>query len=94
MNVVWKALAAVVRSEAGPTDVLVFRHPFAGVQLPKGTVEPGETIEAATLRELREESGLTLNTTPEHVGVWERIVGGGPDEDGPLEINRWSVSIL
>ena len=94
MKVVWKALAAVVRSGAGAADVLVFRHPFAGMQLPKGTVEPGETLEAATLRELPEESGLILNTTPEHVGVWERIVGGGPEEDGPLEINRWSVSIL
>ena len=39
MKTVWKALAAVVRPGDGQPEVLVFRHPIAGVQLPKGTVE-------------------------------------------------------
>ena len=26
--------------------------------------------------------------------TWKRVVGGGPNEDGPLEINVWSISIL
>ncbi len=39
-------------------DILVFRHPLAGVQLVKGTIEPGERPEAAALRELHEESGI------------------------------------
>jgi len=38
---------------------LVFRHPSAGIQLPAGTVEAGEEIDAAVLREVREETGLT-----------------------------------
>lgn len=43
--------------------VLVFDHqdsPEAGVQLPAGGVEAGETPAEAALRELREESGLSL----------------------------------
>lgn len=46
---------AVVLSEG---RLLVFRHPTAGVQIVKGTIEPGETAEAAARRELAEESGL------------------------------------
>ncbi len=45
------------RAPAGP-ELLLFRHPYAGIQLPAGTVEPGESPEAAGLREAREETGL------------------------------------
>jgi len=44
-------------AEDGP-EVLAFRHPLAGCQLVKGTLEPGESVEAGALRELAEESGL------------------------------------
>lgn len=42
-------------------QLLVFDHPNpdAGVQVPKGGVEPGESPRDAVVRELREESGLT-----------------------------------
>jgi 8-oxo-dGTP pyrophosphatase MutT (NUDIX family) len=40
--------------------VLVLRRPGRGeVRLPKGHVEPGEDVQAAALRETREESGYT-----------------------------------
>jgi 8-oxo-dGTP diphosphatase len=45
--------------------LLVFDHadvPDAGVQVPAGGVEMGETPAEAAVRELREESGLTLGT--------------------------------
>lgn len=94
MKTVRKAVAVVLRPGATGHEVLVFRHPDAGVQLPKGTVEPQEMIEAAVLRELEEESGLDLRTQPEFIGTWQRTVGGGPKEDGPLEINEWHIGIL
>lgn len=94
MKLVHKALAAVLRKGSSGPEILVFRHPKAGVQLPKGTVEPGETIEDATHRELHEESGLKTFSKSELLGTWDRVVGGGPNEDGPLETNRWWVSLL
>ena len=94
MKVVVKALAAVLREGPAGPEVLAFRHPTAGLQLPKGTVEPGETIAAGARRELREESGLVLDGPLEHLGVWERVVRGGPNEDGPWEVNRWWVTVI
>ena len=57
-TVVKKALAYVVRGD----ELLVFRHtdiPEAGLQVPAGTVEEGEAPDAAVIREVFEESGLT-----------------------------------
>jgi 8-oxo-dGTP pyrophosphatase MutT (NUDIX family) len=57
-----KVMAYLVRRGAARPELLVFEHrdhPDAGVQVPAGTVEPGEAIETALLRELREEAGLT-----------------------------------
>lgn len=55
-----KVLCFVVRSER----LLVFEHVpdgGSGVQLPAGGLEPGETPRQAAVRELREESGLSLD---------------------------------
>lgn len=53
-----KACPAVLRGSGDAREILVFTHPLAGVQLVKGTVEPGEASEAAARRELFEEAGL------------------------------------
>ena len=56
-----KVLAYVVRTDTSDCRLLVFEHaeyPDAGLQVPAGTVEPGEPLEAALWRELFEESGL------------------------------------
>jgi RimJ/RimL family protein N-acetyltransferase/ADP-ribose pyrophosphatase YjhB (NUDIX family) len=56
-----KAFGYITRRHAGMTQTLVFTHrdyPEAGTQIPKGTVEEGERLEAAVLREVAEETGL------------------------------------
>src|SRR3954468_14297639 len=62
MQTLEKVLAYVTRTRNGRTELLVFEHrdqPAAGVQVPAGTVESGESIAAAVVRELEEESGLS-----------------------------------
>ena len=59
-----KACAVVLSSES-PPRILLFRHPQAGVQLVKGSIEPGETAQQAALRELWEETGVRA----EHVTI-------------------------
>jgi 8-oxo-dGTP diphosphatase len=57
-----KVLAYITRERTGRVELLVFTQPAApeaGVQVPAGTVDPGETPEQAVLREVLEESGLT-----------------------------------
>lgn len=57
MKEILKVLAYITYGK----KLLVFKHmdyPEAGIQVPAGTVELGETIEAAALRESQEETGL------------------------------------
>lgn len=54
-----KAVPIVLRKVEGQTEILLFDHPLAGTQLVKGSIEGGEAPEAAAVRELAEESGLT-----------------------------------
>ncbi len=57
-----KVLVYVVRAGTVGAEVLIFAHrdfPDAGLQVPAGTVEPGEAPETAAYREVAEESGLT-----------------------------------
>lgn len=69
---VQKACAYITR---GSSELLVFEGPeHDGLQIPKGTLEPGETPREALFREVIEESGLgTLNAT-RHLStdVWTR----------------------
>ncbi len=53
--------------------VLIFQHPLAGAQLVKGTVEAGETPQAAAERELWEEAGVTGRWTDQMVVVSDEI---------------------
>ncbi|GHS81866.1 DNA mismatch repair protein MutT [Pseudomonas sp. PAGU 2196] len=62
---------AVVLSPSAPPGMLLFRHPLAGVQLVKGSIERGETPGEAALRELREESGIHNATIRDDLGCWD-----------------------
>ncbi len=66
-----KACPVVLRAAAGGTELLVFRHPRAGVQLVKGTIESGESAREAAVRELAEEAGLLKAVPGKSLGVWE-----------------------
>lgn len=78
-----KVIAYVTRMCGGETQLLVFEHvdhPNAGVQVLKGTVEPGEAIENAARREVREESGLTKVDGLEQIGQITQTAFGAPEE--------------
>jgi 8-oxo-dGTP pyrophosphatase MutT (NUDIX family) len=54
-----KVTSFVVRAGlGGRPEVLLIRHPNAGIQAPAGTVEDAEAPEAAAVREATEETGL------------------------------------
>ncbi|MYL18806.1 NUDIX domain-containing protein [Halobacillus litoralis] len=57
---VWKVYGYITRFYKEKPQVLVFQHsvPEAGIQIPKGTVNPGEDPLHAVVREMVEETGL------------------------------------
>lgn len=65
-----KACPLILSSIPG-THILLFRHPLAGVQLVKGTIETGETPAQAALRELSEESGIDAASVVSDLGCWD-----------------------
>ena len=71
-NVLGKVTAFVTRQSKRGSELLLFRHPHAGIQIPAGTVEPGEMPEQAALREGAEETGLPDLSICEHLGCQER----------------------
>lgn len=64
----------IVRREGKRLLIALIRESdLQGFVLPKGHVEPGESLEAAARREIREESGLHQLTLLGDVGVRERL---------------------
>ncbi|WHP05623.1 MULTISPECIES: NUDIX hydrolase [Acinetobacter] len=63
-----KAVPVVVRNHGQGLEILAFRHPLAGTQLVKGTIEQDEQYEHAAIRELFEESGLVAKLKPKFMG--------------------------
>jgi ADP-ribose pyrophosphatase YjhB (NUDIX family) len=52
----------------------LIKHPFAGIQLPAGTVEIGERAEEAVIRESAEETGLTTCVIVKKLSVEETVL--------------------
>jgi 8-oxo-dGTP pyrophosphatase MutT (NUDIX family) len=62
-----KVTAFVTRTTGEGLELLLLEHPFAGIQIPAGTVED-ETPEDAVLREVAEETGLDSATVRGYLG--------------------------
>jgi 8-oxo-dGTP diphosphatase len=79
---------AVVSGAPGKREVLLIRRanePFAGRwALPGGFLEPGELLEDCARRELREETGLSLDSL-EQLGTYDT-----PDRDP----RGWIISVV
>ena len=69
--IIEKVTDFITRRAYGTTELLLFEHPAAGIQIPAGTVEVGETPAAAALREAAEETGLTDLTIRQYLGTTE-----------------------
>jgi 8-oxo-dGTP pyrophosphatase MutT (NUDIX family) len=93
VTIIHKAAACLVRRGTAGPELLVFRHPLAGVQIPKGSVQPGELPADAALRELAEESGVAAHTL-RSVGRHDIEVGAGPTEFAPLELQVWHTFLV
>jgi len=61
----------VVFRDPSMRQILAFEHPLEGAQLVKGGIERGESLRAAALRELEEESGITDAGIAEDLGIWD-----------------------
>jgi 8-oxo-dGTP pyrophosphatase MutT (NUDIX family) len=66
-----KVTAFVSRERCGERELLLLAHPYAGIQIPGGTVEAGESPIDAAVREAREESGLARFSDVRCVGCRE-----------------------
>jgi len=65
--VIEKVTAFVTRTTEQGLELLLLEHPFAGIQIPAGTVEE-ETPEEAVLREVAEETGIDSATIRRYLG--------------------------
>ena len=80
--VCWRAVDGVARI------LLVHRAAHADVSLPKGKLDPGETLPQTAKREIQEETGLTVTLgTP--LGTVEYVLPSGKDKI----VHYWSAEV-
>jgi len=91
MPAIAKVTALITRLGAAGPEVCVFDHPSAGVQLPAGTVEPGEDIRAGVLREAFEETGLAVRLQSE-VAVLPAAPAGAGVLCRPIALSGRTIS--
>lgn len=66
-----KVVPVILRQQKQVLEILAFRHPLAGIQLIKGTIERDEHHQNAAIRELFEESGLIAEPNPKFIGNFQ-----------------------
>ncbi|MFW9905340.1 MAG: NUDIX domain-containing protein [Candidatus Thorarchaeota archaeon] len=70
MNV--EKVTAFITRKKRNEELLLIQHPNAGIQIPAGTVEKGETVEEALKREIIEETGLKKTRIKRYLGFKEK----------------------
>ncbi len=63
-----KVTAFITRQTEDGPQILLLKHPHAGIQIPAGSVEAGETSAQAVLREVCEETDLTISAPLVYLG--------------------------
>ena len=92
MTVVHKACACLVDAQ---DRLLVFLHPGdGGMQLPKGTVEPGESPQDAVRRELLEESGIAYSGALQDLGTMDRHCNAGIEGNTHEHQQLWHLYLM
>lgn len=87
-----KACACLVDARG---RLLVFRHPEDGnMQLPKGTIEPGESPEFAVRRELLEESGIDHAGALISLGTLQRDCEAGVEGNTHRHPQLWHLFLI
>ena len=75
--------------------LLVFFHPGdRGMQLPKGTIEPGESPEQAVRRELLEESGIAYDGRLQPLGTLDRECEAGIEGNREKHAQLWHLFLM
>jgi len=69
-----KVTAFVLRKLPSGSELLLLEHPYAGVQLPAGTVNFGESPAHAVVREVAEETGLKNIPIETNLGSQDTIL--------------------
>lgn len=81
-----KVQAFIYRQREDSLDLLIFEHDITKIhQLVRGTVEEGEDLELAVIREVAEESGLRDVKVEKKLGELVLEIKSGPTRSGPLE---------
>ncbi|MDM0076436.1 NUDIX domain-containing protein [Variovorax sp. J2P1-59] len=89
---VLKACACLVDVQG---RLLVFHHPEdKGMQLPKGTIEPGEAPEDAVRRELLEESGIHYTGDLVPLGTIDRYCEAGVEGNKYRHPQLWHLFLM
>ena len=92
MTVIHKACACLVDAQ---NRLLVFLHPGdGGMQLPKGTVEPGELPRDAVRRELLEESGIGYSGVLQELGTMDRHCNAGIESNTHEHQQLWHLYLM
>jgi 8-oxo-dGTP pyrophosphatase MutT (NUDIX family)/phosphohistidine phosphatase SixA len=83
--------AVVIRPNPGRgAEVLIIhRKRYDDWTLPKGKVDPGETLPECAVREVREETGVTIR-----LGVPLDTIEYDVDQTGPKKVDYWSGIVL